>query len=159
MFNLTASCKLQSLSCNISCNGQMSICLLIIMLDTNQIMPIFQIVHFVNITVGTFPQVYKYYRPFNNENILLHKTSKTPFLCWQTSTCFGCQLLSQNTVKVSKNTSSMTSEHGADNKHLLTGPMMVACQWNTAENRKQKLGKGGTFAVEPLLLSSQPLCL
>lgn len=36
----------------------------------------------------------------------------------------------------------MTSAHGADYKHLLTGPMMVACQWNTAENRKQKLGNG-----------------
>lgn len=55
------------------------------------------------------------------------------------------------------------AEPGTDYKHLLTGPMMVACQWNTAENRKQKLGNrkggGGTIAVETLLLSSQLLPL
>lgn len=49
----------------------MSVCLLVIMLDTDHIMLIFKIVHFVNITVGTIPQVDKYFRLSNDKTILI----------------------------------------------------------------------------------------
>lgn len=56
----------------------------------------------------------------------------------------------ENSFKAAKNTTTVTNFNikmlsnpkGATSvvQHLLTGPMIVACQWNTAENRKQKLG-------------------
>lgn len=56
----------------------------------------------------------------------------------------------ENSFKAAKNTTSVinfnmvtlssTKRVTSVVQHLLTGPMIVACQWNTAENGKQKLG-------------------